>query len=195
MADLFDSTNYPEPEPAELVIGDRWVWKRTDLGLDYPPALHSLSYSLRLEGTGATEIEIAASESGSDYLVEVASVTTAAKTAGTYIWQATITRTSDSERITVSRGSFEVLTDKAEDGADPRSHVKKVLDALEALLEGKASKDQISYSIAGRSVSRLSPDELIRWRNKYLQYYQQELAEKNAARGLATGRRILTRFD
>ncbi len=58
---LFDSADYPETEPNILIAGDRWVWKRTDLGTDYPPAAFSLKYSARLEGSTASEIEITAS--------------------------------------------------------------------------------------------------------------------------------------
>jgi hypothetical protein len=194
MADLFDRTNYPEREPDRLIAGDRWTWKRTDLGSDYPPASYALSYSFRLEAAGSVEQEITAVESGQDYIVEVGSAETASYPAGTYVWQAYITRSSDSERITVGRGVTEIVADRAQAPDDPRSHVKKVLDALEALIEGKASVDQLSYSIAGRSVSRLSPDELLRWRNKYRQYYRNELAQKQASRGLATGRRVRVRL-
>ena len=52
MGNLFDSNNYPQTEPSTLVAGDRWAWKRTDLGSDYPPASYTLAYEARLEGTG-----------------------------------------------------------------------------------------------------------------------------------------------
>ena len=74
MADLFDSTNYPTTEPEILVIGDRWLWKRTDIGSDYAPSSYALSYNARLLGTGSTTFSITASESGTDYIVEVAAL-------------------------------------------------------------------------------------------------------------------------
>jgi len=43
MANLFDSTNYPETEPLKIFSGDRAAWKRTDLGTDYAPASYSLN--------------------------------------------------------------------------------------------------------------------------------------------------------
>ena len=76
MANLFTSTNYPETEPAEIVAGDRVAWKRTDLGTDYDPSSYALKYSARLEDSGSTEIEITASESGTDYIIEVGQSTT-----------------------------------------------------------------------------------------------------------------------
>ena len=75
-----------------LVIGDRWLWKRTDL-TDYAVATYALTYSLRLEGTGSTEIQITASESGSEYRVEGAAATTAGYSAGWDQGPAYITRT------------------------------------------------------------------------------------------------------
>lgn len=187
---LFDRNNYPLSEPRVLTIGDRWTWKRTDLGVHYPPSLYSLSYVFRSED-GDSEIEIAATEVNTDYIVEVSQSSTAGYASGTYRWQGYITRTSDSERISIGRGTVEVLPDPDTDGTDQRSHVKKVLDALEAMIEGKASLDQLSYSIAGRSISRLSPQEAIAWRNKYLAYYRAELAMET---GGTSGRRVRVRF-
>ena len=108
MADLFDSTNYPTTEPELLVIGDRWVWKRTDIGTDYAPSSYALSYNARLLGTGSTTFSITASESGTDYIVEVASSTTSSRTVGVYAWNMFITRSSDSERIALDSGKFEL---------------------------------------------------------------------------------------
>lgn len=194
MPNAFDSANFPTREPAELVIGDRWMWKRTDLGGDYPPASYSLKYSLRLENGGTTEIEIAATASGTDFVVEVASVTTTGYTAGRYRWQAYITRTSDSQRITLNSGMVDVKSNRDASTADPRGHARKVLDAIEAVIESRASKDQEEYSINGRSLKRTPLAELLALRN---QYKSEVLSEERAERiknGLNGGGRILVRL-
>ena len=179
MANLFDSTNYPETEPTQIIAGDRAAWKRTDLGTDYAPASYSLKYSARLEDSGSTEIEITASESGSDYIIEVGQSTTTAYTAGVYHWQAYITRTSDSERVTVDSGTWEIKANRDAATTDPRNHVKKVLDAIESVIEGRASKDQESYSIQGRSLSRTPIAELITLRDKYrAEWVREQRAER-----------------
>ena len=179
MANLFDSTNYPETEPLKIFSGDRAAWKRTDLGTDYAPASYSLKYSARLENDGATEIEITASESGSDYVVEVGQSTTAAFRVGIYHWQAYIIRTSDSERVTVDSGTWEVVVNRDAATSDPRNHVKIVLDAIEATIEGRASKDQESYSIQGRSLSRTPIAELVALRDKYrAEWVREQRAER-----------------
>ncbi len=194
MANLFDSTNYPTTEPGTIIAGDRIAWKRSDLDSDYPIASYSLKYSARLENAGSTEIEITASESGSDYIVEVGQATTAAYTAGVYHWQAYIIRSTDSERITVDSGTWEVKANRDAATTDPRGHVKKVLDAIEATIEGRASKDQEKYAIQGRELWRTPVADLILLRDKYRAEYVRETRNERIANGLGHGGIIKTRF-
>ncbi len=194
MPNAFDSINFPTREPAELTVGDRWMWKRQDLGAGYPPATYSLKYSLRLGGAGTTEVEIAATGSGSDYLVEVPSATTAAYTAGTYAWQAYITRTSDAQRILVGTGTVTVVANRDASTADPRSHARKVLAAIEAVIESRATKDQEEYSIAGRSLRRTPLEDLIVLRDRYRADVQAEDRAERIKNGLNGGGRILVRM-
>ena len=58
MSNLLSSYNYPTVEPEVLIIEDRWLWKRTDLGSDYPHSSYALSYNARLQGAGSTVISI-----------------------------------------------------------------------------------------------------------------------------------------
>lgn len=190
----FDSTNYPEREPKRLIVGDRWVWKRTDLGVDYPPADYALRYSARIEGDVAGEIAIDASEDGADYLVEVASATTADYTPGIYHWQIYITRSSDSERITLERGTWEVVADRDQTDADPRSWVKKALDAVRTVLQGTSSKELSTFSVEGMALSRRSPEELQSLERKLMHQYAAEQRVKRVREGRKAGSRIMGRF-
>jgi len=191
---MFDSANYAETEPAKFIAGDRLAWKRTDLGTDYAPATYALQYSARLENGGTTEITIAAGESGSDYIVEVAAATTTAYTAGVYHWQAYIVRSSDSERITVDHGTWEVLANRDAATTDPRGHVKKVLDNIEAVLEKRSTKDQDNYSISGRSLGRTPIADLILLRDKYRGEYLREQRAERIRNGLGHGGIVKVRF-
>lgn len=179
MPNLFDSTNYPETEPHELVVGDRWAWKRTDLGADYDPDSYALSYEAVRHGDDEATISITAGESGTDYVVEVASATTDDYQSGTYSWTAFITRSSDSERIRVDRGTWLLRPDTADDATDPRSFSQRVLDAIRATIEGRATQAHSSYSIEGRAVTRMTPEELERWRGIY---EHRVAAERNTER-------------
>lgn len=167
MANMFENANYPQIEPKELMIGDRWAWKRTDLGADYSPALYTLTYEAVKYGEDETSLTITAAASGTDYVVEVASATTDDYVAGTYAWSSFITRDADSERLRLSRGTWLLVKDVADDTSDPRSFNQRMLEALEATIEGRASKSHSAYSIEGRSVTRLAPEELERWRGIY----------------------------
>lgn len=191
---LFDRDNYPLVEPVLLIAGDRWVWKRADLGDDYPPASYQLKYSLRLHGTTTVEIEITAAEAGSDYLVEVAAATTAGYTAGVYTWQAYIIRSSDSERVTVGYGTIEVAPNRDVATTDPRSHARKMLAAVEAVLENRATLDQQSYTIHGRSLQRTPIADLLKLRGYYRAEVGNELAAERNRQGKGSGNRVRARF-
>lgn len=185
MANAFDSTEAPQGEPLEIVAGDFIQWKRDDLTSDYPSASYTLKYSARLQGTGTTEIEITG---GTDHLVQVSSSVTANYTPGTYSWQGYITRDSDDERILVSSGTWEVLANSDTSTADPRSHAEIMLNKIESLLEGKADSDVSSYSIAGRSLTKLTPEELITWRN----FYKAEVLRERQKEDIKLGRKSPT---
>lgn len=194
MANLFDTTNAATTEPEKIVAGDRAIWKRTDLGADYANDAHTLKYSARLEGTGSTEIEITASASGSDYLVEVSSATTAAYTAGIYHWQMYITRDSDSQRLTLDTGTWEVVANRDAATSDPRSHAKIMVEKIESVLEGRAAADVSSYAINGRSLTKMPVAELMEWRDRYRAEYLRELRKERAANGIGTGSTVHARF-
>ena len=194
MANLFDTDNVPTTEPATIVVGDLLQWKRTDLGTDYANGSFTLSYKARLEGTGSTVITITAAASDDDYLVSVGASTTASYTAGDYRWQSYITRDSDSERLTIDSGTFEVVANKAAATDDPRSHAKIMLDKIESILEGRTDGDVAAYSINGRSLTKLAIPDLMMWRDRYRAEGLRELHRERALNGTATGSTVLARF-
>ena len=196
MANLFDSENYPSNVPETLTVGDRWAWKREDIATDYIPTSYTLTYSFRLLSSAATEITLASSvitESSTAYIVEVPSATTAAYTKGDYSYQEYITNAS-SQRVVVSSGYATLKANLDADSSDPRSHARVVFDALEAMLESRASIDQSSMSIAGRSLSRMTPEEIRDWYEYYRYKVNLEVKKDRISKGLATGSLIKARF-
>lgn len=191
---LFDPANYPNAEPEKVVVGDRIVWKRTDLSDVYSPSLYNLQYVARITGGGSTEINVTATESNGQFIVEVSSVTSANFVAGIYHWQAEIIRQSDSERIVVDRGYFEAIADLDANGADPRTHAEIMLDKIESLLEGKADSDVANYSVAGRSLTKLSFAELVEARDYYKAELQKQKVAERIRRGRPTGATVKVRF-
>lgn len=194
MANLFNADNAPTEEPEQFVIGDFIQWKRTDLSTDYPNTTHTTAYIARIKAGGGNDITISGTNSDSNYLFTVNSSTTANYVEGKYHWQLEVTETSSGNRIVVTTGEWEIIPDLDVNNADPRSHIEIMLDKIETVLQGRADADVLSYSINGRSLSKMSPDELVQWRN----YYKKELAmhkrKELIKRGKPTGATISVRF-
>jgi hypothetical protein len=194
MANLFDAANAPEGEPTEIVVGDFIQWKRSDLVADYPVATHSAEYVARITGGGSSEIKIAATENADYYLFTADSATSADFEVGLYHWQLEITQTSSGNRIVVDIGDFEAIPDMDNNQADPRIHAEKMLGKIESLLEGKADSDVSSYSIAGRSLTKLSFQELVDARDYYRREVVKHQNDSLMKRGKKNGSTIQVRF-
>lgn len=190
MANAFDAANAPEGEPKEVVVGDFIQWKRSDLITDYPIATHSAEYVARITGGGSTEIKLPMSETATHYLATVDSATSADFVAGHYYWQLEITETASSNRVVVDRGEFEAIADLDVNQADPRSHAEIMLSKIQSLLQGKADSDVASYSIQGRSLTKLSFDELMQAEG----YYEAKVRKEKLKRGLTNGTTVKVRF-
>ena len=193
MANLFDVSEFPTIEPETIIVGDNLTWKREDLGADYPTSGYALTYAARLEGNGSTTIAITASESGSDYLVNVGSATTANYAIGTFHWSAFITKTGG-ERKQIDSGKFEVVGNLAASSADPRSHAAKMVDFLETTLESLAQKLTTAYSVSDRSNTLRSIEDTRGELNYYRTVYNREVQKDRALSGRKTGQNILVRF-
>lgn len=194
MANLFDAANAPEGEPREVVVGDFIQWKRSDIAVDYPPATHSAEYVARITGGGATEIKLAGTEGADYYLFTVDSATSADFLPGKYHWQLEITQTSSGNRIVVDIGDFDAIPDMDVNQADPRIHAEIMIDKIESILEGKADSDVSSYSIAGRSLNKMSFEELMTARDRYKGELVRHENKELVKRGKSNGSTIKVRF-
>ena len=195
MGNAFDSANYPTREPEIIVVGDYLSWKRDDLVSDYDPGSYALSYSARKDGAGSTSITITASESSSSYYVEIGSSTSGSYATGDYSWQAYITRSSDSERVIVDEGIWNVVENYASSTADPASFAKTMVDNLQATLESLSTRLTSSYSIADRSNTLQRMDDVRRQLVFYEERYRKEIRKQRALNGQPTGANTLTRFS
>lgn len=196
MSNAFDRENYPQKEPSTLVLGDYWAWKRDDLADTYPIGSYALTYEFHEDsgGGGSHKFTLTATEANDTYYIEAASSSTTSYTVGDYIWEAYITKTADSNRVMVDSGRTTITQNLADTNADLRSHAKKVLDSIEAVIEGRASIDQSSMSIAGRSLSRMSVDELMTFRDRYRAEYLKEIKLARIRNGQGSGNTPKVRF-
>lgn len=194
MANLFDVDHAREGEPLEVVVGDFLQWKRSDLVADYPPAEYSAEYVARITGGGANEIKLPGTENVNYYLFTVPSVDSVDFEPGYYHWQLEITQTSSGNRVVVDQGDFNVLPDLDNNQADPRIHAEIMITKIETILAGKADSDVSNYSIAGRSLTKLSFAELMDARDRYKRELVQHENKENAKRGRKTAATIKVRF-
>jgi hypothetical protein len=197
MANLFDPSNAPEGEPTEVVVGDFIQWKRSDVAQDYPTSAgYTAEYVARITGGGSTEIKLPQVAGSTDdyYLFSVSSEISAAFIPGLYHWQLEITQTSSGNRLVVDIGDFTAIPDMDSNQADPRIHAEIMLDKIETLLQGKADADVSSYSIAGRSLTKLSFQELLDARDHYRREVVQHNNKELVKRGKKSGSTIQVRF-
>jgi len=181
----------PTIEPVSFYAGDSVRWKRS-LG-DFPASQGwTLSYVLVKEGT--PPITVTAQADGDDHAVSIAPTVSAQYAPGVYRWQAFVEK--DADRFTIGEGTIEIKADFATQtmGFDARSHVQRMVDALRARLEKRASNDQMEMMVGGEKLA-LIPMHRVR---ELLSSYETQLAiERKAeriAKGLGGGGNILVRF-
>lgn len=180
----------PTTEPIEIVSGDLVTWKlRLD---DYlPDDGWSLIYYLT-RSTGSQSAT--ATNAGDGYhQVTISTGSSAALTAGEWSYTGQVVK-GTSERYTVRRGVVLVRANPTAGEVEDRDHVRRVLEALEATILGKASQDQLSYSIAGRSLSKMPPADLIAWRDTYRAEVRQLEDRERLARGESSRTRVRVKF-
>jgi hypothetical protein len=153
----------PTKTPNSLLAGANKSWSRS---LDDFPASAgwALRYHLVMAGH---QITIDSTPDDDIHKVTLVAADTASWNPGRYQYQAWVSLGADAHMV--EAGAIEIKANFASQttGYDGRTHAEKVLDALEAMIEGKASLDQQSYSVGGRSITRLTPAELVDWRKEY----------------------------
>jgi hypothetical protein len=154
----------------------------------------TLKYRLAPRVSGAV-IDITAIADGDDYRVQATAATTAAWAAGFYSWAAFVEKAA--ERYTVGRGSLEIRVSSVAmpAGFDDRGHAQKVLDAIEAVIANRATKDQEEYSIEGRSLKRTPIPDLLVMRDKYKGEVMRLQAGERVGAGLPNPNRVGVRFS
>lgn len=134
-----------------------------------------------------SKIALSSSASGASHQFNVALTSSKEWRAGVYRWQAYVDGV-DSEKHTVGTGQVTVLPDFSQGPSDQRHHVEKVLAAIEATLEGKASDDAETAEINGLSIKRYSPEQLLVWRAKYRGELNNIKRAERISNGLGGGR-------
>jgi hypothetical protein len=178
-------TTAADGEPARVTAGDSLLWQRSDIAADYPPGEgYSLTYRFAPVAGGDPASADATDEDGV-WQVAVPAQTTEAWAAGEWRWAAAVSKAGG--RVVVDQGSFVVDPDPlAAEAPDRRSHARKVLDAIEATIEGRATSSQLKHTFEdGRSIEHMPHSELIAMRTKYVALVRRE---ERRASGKGPGR-------
>jgi len=179
-------------EPGKITSGDSVSWTR--VVADYKASdgwvLHYAMFN------AAANYSFDGVASGDDHAINLVSADTAGWSAGRYDWTAYVTKGAD--RHVVTTGALIVTPDPtAGVNYDGRTHARKMLEALEAVIEKRATAsdmDLVRGTFGGREVER-DPAKLIEWRDKYKKDVESEEGEAALARGeRVTGNKIKFRF-
>lgn len=175
--------------PEELQIGDTWFF---ELEYDDHPATawDLVIYFANPENTYSAT----ASANASAHRFTVAATTTDDYVPGGYSYQIRAEHKTDGRVFTVGEGYVDFMAPLSEQ-ADHRDRIKKTLDAIDAVIENRASTDQLSVSVAGRSISRMGINELRDFRAWYSQQWERLKAkQRQKAFGKSRRNKVLARF-
>jgi hypothetical protein len=178
-------------EPKTLAVGDTAEWTFTLA--DYPASIWTLHYSLfNLNNAYAFDAVV----SGDDHVVNLLPSVTSNWAPGRYDWTAYVTNVAGDRQV-VAQGVITLTPDpSAGVPYDGRSHARKMLEALEALLENRATSadlDMIRGTYADRTIER-QPEKLTELRDKYKAEVAVEDREVAIKRGENVPRGVKVRF-
>lgn len=158
--------------PTEIIQGDSLSW--TESESNYPASNSWVIHYVLVNSSNRIEFNSIANGDGHDF--DITTTTTSAWGSGEYTYQRYVTNNTD--RITLDKGSVTIEKDFST-AQDKRSHAQKTLEAIEAVIENRASIDQQEYSINGRSLKRLTIDELFKFRDYYASKVRKEKGFSN----------------
>jgi len=143
-------------EPTSITAGDSATWDRYIP--NYLASSGWTAYYYLVNNDNNYEIE--SSAFGDTHRVELLTADTQAFAAGRYRFQLKVKK--DSQVITVSGGSIDILPDFSGGPLDGRTESEAALEAIRATIAKKASKDQLSITVEGRTIQRMSFEDLIK---------------------------------
>ena len=157
-----------EGEPTNLTCGETWNWYKTLT--DYPQSA-GWSVAYYLHGYFNTSITATTGPSDVQFELEVAAANTATLVTGatpvTILWDLFVI--NGSEKHALETGVLLVRPALATPPTAAKTHDEKMLDAIRATLEGRATADVESYQINGRALNRIAFKDLQRAEAYYAQ--------------------------
>ena len=181
-------------EPQSFFVGDSLSWS-----FQHPTASAADGWAVSYSARGAGSFEAAATNTtGTSWAVFKSAADTAALPAGAYTLHGYATKAATGERATFYRAPLLARANVAAAvaGYDGRSHARRCLDNVQAVLEGRSSKAIEEQEIDGVQIRNIAHGDLLRFRD----IYRAEVAREDRAEAQSAGRfdplpgRILVRF-
>ncbi|MEP6743827.1 MAG: hypothetical protein ABJB61_15125 [bacterium] len=173
----------PQSFPTEIAIGETIVWEK-DFD-DYPAASDGSGWTVTyyIRGQNGPGVDVVGTPSDLDGTIHVFTVSASASAnliAGRYDFQALAVK--GSEKYRVDEGDAKAVASLAavisSSSYDGRSPAKKILDAIDALMAGKATVDQQEYMIGAggsqRMLKKIDPVALLEIRKYYARIVRRE---------------------
>ena len=117
--------------------------------------------------SGAVRFEAAGVQADGQWWAEVGAAAVADAAVGRYQWSAVAVSAAGVKQV-AGRGELTLGADPAVEVADTRGHAGRVLAAIEAVIEGRATQAQASMSVDGRSLAYVPLADLVRLRQQYV---------------------------
>lgn len=177
-------------EPSEITAGDHITWTRYDAAF-----LPSDGWTLKYAFRGPAAINLVSTPDGTSHVIDIPGNTSKDFAAGAYSWAGYYEK-SDGTRVTRYTGRLKINPDlvAATAGFDGRSHAEKVLEAIERVIEGRATRGDQELSFDGKRIVKMTVAELIQLRQQYRNEVRAERARAAAKAGRRTGRIIKYRM-
>jgi hypothetical protein len=194
------AASIPTKEPTKIQQGDTVKWTKSLA--DYSAA-DGWILTYEIKGNQSVSTITATTTNTTDFLVNISAATTAdwdirEGNEATYWWSAFVTATVDSveERYNVGNGTFVLTVDMQQVTGlyDGRSQVKKTLDAINLMIEGKASSGIQTMQVEGEMLILYSSDQLLKLKDRYQQKYEKELSDAGLEKGEKPKNKVYTRF-
>jgi hypothetical protein len=181
------SAPIPTIEPARIVAGDTAKWTRSLA--DYPASAGwVLTYKIV---SSANRYTITCTASGDDHLATAAAATTVSWVAGAYAWRAQVALASEVYTVASGQVTIEPVYTAA---VDARSQARRMLEAVETMLEGRTTSAVAEYTVGGRQLKYLAVPDLLALRDRLRIDVGREDDATRAAAGLAPRGRVFVRF-
>jgi len=188
--------------PIKIRAGDTIKWTENAPVNSSGDSLPSSAWTLKLELQGPGRYTVTASASGDGYQFTIQVGVSKTFRPGIYRWLGFCEKTSDqSERYQIGAGTVHILPNLAltQEGADGRSHVRRMVDKIADAIEVWADKPgqiTIGTGIGSQTVVYKTLPDLIKAKSTYDELLKQEEAAEAIANGQTPrGHRILTRFS